>query len=208
MFVELWSVQYFFSWAPFLVLSLQYNRSLCYSRIFKMFKFKKLGFKDLQFQLDRPLSVLLDRPLSPLLDRPLWVFWDRPLSDGPSTFRRKTVHFTLGPSTFQRLDRPLFAGPSTSIKRPSTLTQDRPLSAGPSTFDGPSTFGTVHFPHFGPSTFTPTRNNDLTNRWSHMIWFVFLGQILNHLRTYFYSLFQHEKFFNQMLLFLGTFFNP
>ena len=146
MFVELWSVQYFFSWAPFLVLSLQYNRSLCYSRIFKMFKFKKLGFKDLQFQLDRPLSVLLDRPLSPLLDRPLWVFWDRPLSDGPSTFRRKTVHFTLGPSTFQRLDRPLFAGPSTFHQktvhfnpRPSTFRwtvhfrrtvhfRDRPLS--------------------------------------------------------------------------------
>ena len=35
-------------------------------------------------------------------------------------------------------------------------TLDRPLSTGPSTFGWASTFESVYFPHFGPTTLTPT----------------------------------------------------
>ena len=74
------------------------------------------------FLKDRPLS---DGPST--FRQTIHFLKDRPLSDlGPSTFRQKTVHFTPGPSTLT-LDRPF------SVKRPSA-------------FDGPSTFGTVHFP--------------------------------------------------------------
>ena len=86
--------------------------------------------------------ILSTCPLSPIgsLRIILWTVHFHPLdhsTPGPYNCRR-TVHFLK--------DRPL------SVNRPSTLTRDRPLSDRPSTFDGPSTFGTVHFP---PDSYQP-----------------------------------------------------